>query len=77
MAAPQNPSSPAGSDRSRISVEISPVVAGLLDHVSDITGVSRAQIVNGALLDALPDLVSRADSLRKRQAELSQLKGRK
>ena len=77
MAAPPIPSSSTASDRSRISLEISPVVAGLLDHVSDITGVSRAQIVNGALLDALPDLVARADGLRKRQTELSQSKGRK
>jgi hypothetical protein len=77
MAAPQTPSASAGSDRSRISVEISPVVAGLLDHISDITGVSRAQIVNGALLDALPQLVARADALKKRQGELAQSKGRK
>jgi len=77
MAAPQTLSASAGSDRSRISVEISPVVAGLLDHISDITGVSRAQIVNGALLDALPQLVARADALKKRQGELAQSKGRK
>lgn len=77
MAAPQIPQASAGSDRSRISVEISPVVAGLLDHISDITGVSRAQIVNGALLDALPQLVARADALKKRQGELVQAKGRK
>jgi hypothetical protein len=77
MAAPQIPPASAGSDRSRISVEISPVVAGLIDHISDITGVSRAQIVNGALLDALPQLVARADALKKRQGELAQAKGRK
>ena len=77
MAAPQIPPASAGSDRSRISVEISPVVAGLIDHISDITGVSRAQIVNGALLDALPQLVARADALKKRQVELAQAKGRK
>lgn len=77
MAAPQIPPASAGSDRSRISVEISPVVAGLIDHISDITGVSRAQIVNGALLDALPQLVARADALKKRQGELAQVKGRK
>lgn len=68
---------PSPPERSRLSVDLSPVVSSHLDHISDITGVSKAGIVTAALLDALPDLLARADGLKKRHVELSQGKPRK
>ena len=67
LTAPQN-------DRSRLSVDLSPVVMSHLDHISEITGVSKAGIINAALLDALPDLLARADGLKKRHVKLTQAK---
>lgn len=64
-------------ERSRLSVDLSPIVSSHLDHISDVTGVSKAGIVTAALLDALPDLLARADGLKKRHGELSQGKPRK
>jgi predicted transcriptional regulator len=71
------PTSPPSAERFRLSVELSPVVSSHLDHISEITGQTKAAIVAGALLDALPDLLARADGIKKRHAELSQAKGRK
>jgi len=71
------PSAPAQPDRSRLSLDLSPAVMALLDHVSDITSVPKSQIVYGALLDQLPELVARADSIKKRQTDLLAQKGRK
>lgn len=68
------PNLPPADTRSRLSVECSPVVTSLLDHISEVTGVAKSQIITGALLDALPSLLARADGLKKRQGEL---KGRK
>lgn len=69
---------PPSVERSRISVELSPVVSSHLDHISDVTGQTKAAIVAGALLDALPELLARADGLKKRHQELSpQSRGRK
>ena len=61
-------------DRSRLSVDLSPVVMSHLDHISEITGVTKAGIITSALLDALPDLLARADGLKKRHNELNQAK---
>ena len=61
---------PQVDTRTRISVELSPVVSSHLDHISDVTGQTKAAIVAAALLDALPDLLARADGLRKRHNEL-------
>lgn len=72
------PFTPAsGSERTRVSIELAPVVSSLVDHIADVTGVSRAQVINGALLDALPVLLSRADGLKQRHSQLAQSKGRK
>ena len=68
---------PPSVERSRLSVELSPVVSSHLDHISEITGQTKAAIVAGALLDALPDLLARADGLKKRHQELAHSKGRK
>lgn len=64
-------------ERSRLSVDLSTVVSAHLDHISDVTGVSKAGIVTAALLDALPELLARADGLKKRHSELMQGKQRK
>lgn len=56
--------------RSRISVELSGVVSSHLDHISEVTGQTKAAIVASALLDALPGLLARADGLKKRHGEL-------
>ena len=72
----QNQIEPPTVDRPRLSVDLSPVVMSHLDHISEVTGVSKAGIITGALLDALPELLARADGLKKRHNELSQAKGR-
>lgn len=58
--------------RARPSIELSPVLSSLLDHISEVTGVTKAGIISGALLDAIPSLLARADALKKRHTELSQ-----
>ena len=62
-------------ERYRLSVDLSPVVSSHLDHISEVTGVSKAGIITAALLDALPDLLARADGLKKRHTELKHVKG--
>ena len=64
-------------ERQRIAFDVSPSVASLLEHVSEVTGVSKAGIATSALLDALPALLARADGIKKRHGELSQGKARK
>lgn len=71
------PTPSVSAERNRLSVDLSPVVSSHLDHISDITGVSKAGIITAALLDALPDLLARADGLKKRHVELAQGKPRK
>ena len=66
------PTSPPSAERSRLSVELSPVVSSHLDHISEITGQTKAAIVAGALLDALPALLARADGLKVRYQQLNQ-----
>jgi hypothetical protein len=58
--------------RSRLTVDLAPAVSLLLDHVSEVTGSTKTQIINAALLDALPSLLERADTLQKRAQVLSQ-----
>ena len=64
-------------ERYRLSVDLAPVVSSHLAHISDVTGVSKAGIITAALLDALPELLARADGLKKRHVELVQGKPRK
>ena len=69
--------SSAASDvykRQRLSVELSHIVMSHLDHISEVTGQSKAALVVSALMDALPELLARADSLKKRHQELNQAK---
>lgn len=67
----------ASSERNRLSIELSEVVSSHLSHISEVTGSAKASIVSAALLDALPDLLARADGLKKRHLELNQSKGKK
>lgn len=66
------PISPADPPRSRISLELSPAVSLLLDHVADITGSTKVQIANAALLEALPGLLDRSDLISKRLQAVTQ-----
>ena len=63
-------------ERNRISLDVSEVVASHLDHIGAVTGQTRSAVVAAALLDALPEYLSRADALKKRYVELSQAKKR-
>jgi hypothetical protein len=65
------------SSRPRISIELSAPVSLLLDHVADVTGATKAQVINAALLDALPGLLERADVLQKRSVALTQSQAQK
>lgn len=66
------PAAPALPSRDRLSLDVSPSVSLLLDHISGITSTPKAQLISQALLDALPSLLERADLLKRRAAELSQ-----
>jgi len=59
------------TERTRITLELSPTVAQLLEHASEVTGTPKTQLVQSALLVALPDLVAVADGLKKRAVELN------
>lgn len=58
------------SDRVRVTLDLSPSVASLLDHISEVTGAPKSQVVLGPFLEALPDLLARADSMARRHKEL-------
>lgn len=60
------------SERSRVAIELSPSVSLLLDHVCEVTGSNKSQVVLSALMDALPGLLERSDSLQKRSSALAQ-----
>lgn len=66
---------PPTAERNRISIDVSPAVMSLLDNISEVTGVPKSQVVYGALLDHLAELVQRSVAIKMRQAEL--LKARK
>jgi hypothetical protein len=61
---------PAQPERTRITVDLSPAVLSLLDHVSAVTGVTRTQVVGQLLVDALPALAARADEIQKRAQQI-------
>ena len=68
---------PPSLDRPRLSVELSPAVSLLLDHINTVTGTPKAQLVSQALLEALPGLLERAETLQKKAAVLSQAQTQK
>jgi hypothetical protein len=71
MTQPQKPNTLA-TDRIRVSVDLSAHVSLLLDHVCEVTGANKSQLVLSALMDALPGLLDRSDALQKRSAALTQ-----
>jgi hypothetical protein len=56
--------------RLRLQIEITPAVATVLDHVSEVLGVPRAQIVLQGLLRVLPDLVGQSEQIRQKAGSL-------
>lgn len=68
---------PQTPDRSRVSVDLSPSVSLLLDHVCEVTGSNKNQVVLTALMDALPGLLERAEALQKRSAALALAQAKK
>lgn len=68
---------PPSVDRLRVSVDLSSDVSLLLDHVCEVTGTSKSQVVLGALLDALPALLERSEALKKRSAGITQSQAQK
>jgi hypothetical protein len=71
------PSFPSVGDRPRLSVELSASVSLLLDHINAVTGTPKAQIVSQALLEALPSLLDRAETLQKKASALTQAQTQK
>ena len=69
MAPPEK--TPQQPERARLSVDLSPAVLSLLDHVSTVTGVTRTQLVVQLVVDALPELCARADDIAKRATQLN------
>lgn len=63
--------------RNRISFDASDLLLSHIDHICAITGQTRAALVSGVVVEALPDLLARADALRKRHQELSRDKGKR
>lgn len=61
-------------ERNRISLDVSDVVLSHLDHIASITGQTKSSIVAACLVESLPDLLARADGLKKRYVELNQQK---
>lgn len=71
--APKTPIAPIpAADRQRLSLDLAPAVSLLLDHVSEVTGTPKSQLVTQALLDALPAFLERSEALQKRAAALQQ-----
>lgn len=65
------------SARLRANIELSASVSLCLDHVCEATGATRSQLINSALLEALPGLIERADMFVKRAQVLAQVKAGK
>jgi uncharacterized protein (DUF1778 family) len=64
-------------DRPRVNVELSPSVLALLDHVCDVTGSTRTQVIVNSLVEALPGLLERSDGLQKRANVIQQAQQQK
>lgn len=68
---------PQDTNRVRLQVELTPALVSLLDHITAVTGASRAATTVQALTEVLPVLVERVDGLKRRAAEVSRpLKGK-
>ena len=51
-------------DRLRVSLDLTPPLALLLDHVSTVTGVAKTAIVTQALIEALPAHLERLQAFK-------------
>jgi len=69
---PQQKNPSPSADRSRVSIDLSGHVSLLLDHVCEVTGANKSQVVLSALIDALPGLLEGADALQKRSQSITQ-----
>ena len=65
------PPSVAAPARPRVSVDLSPSLLLLLDHVAEAFSQSRADVLSGLLVGHLPELLERADLIRRRVRELN------
>ena len=65
------------TNRIRLQVELTPAIVSLLDHITAVTGASRAAVTVQALTEVLPVLVERVDGLKRRAAEVSRSSGGK
>lgn len=68
---------PQDTNRVRLQVELTPALVSLLDHITAVTGASRAAVTVQALTEVLPVLVERVDGLKRRAAEVSRSSGGK
>lgn len=66
-----DPKSTPSEVRTRITVDVAPEVALLLDHISSFTGTSRSQLVLQAVTDSLPAWLDLADTIKRRSGELA------
>lgn len=69
-AAPVPPPAPASVERQRVTVDVSPFVASLLDHYCETTGQARSAVILGLLTAQLPAMLDLADELKKRAGQL-------
>ncbi len=72
FAPPPANTPPPAPERPRLSLDLSPSVSLLLDHISAVTGTPKSQIAIQALVDALPALLDRVDTLQKRTQAIGQ-----
>jgi hypothetical protein len=63
---------PKDDNRDRLTLTLSPAVATILDDLANVLGNNKTAIVIEALNLALPQLIERADLVRKRARELQQ-----
>ncbi len=71
------PKPPVVPDRPRVNVELSPAVLALLDHVCDVTGTTRTQVIVNSLVESLPALLDRSEGLQKRANAIQQAQQQK
>jgi uncharacterized protein (DUF1778 family) len=57
--------------RTRLQIDLSPAVAQMLEHASNVLGASKSQLVVQALLQALPGMVDQAEFVIRRSRELT------
>ena len=58
--------------RLRLTVDVPPAVLALLDHYCECSGLSRAAVLLGLLVERLPALNAQAKELKSRAREVSQ-----